>query len=240
MLQINENSLLEDILKHTVSPEGLLAQAKMPDEKNSTIGPATQEIDLKGDTVHISDEGKALVDAQSQSSLTQNPTGAVKRLSVEETQALQTEIAAQAHAPGQKTLFATSKQGTNITVTHLYNEDTQNNAANAETVASDDYYLNITKKDGSQIKYSFTDNARINENDDGSMYIYFSSTNKTHIYDASGNMTEVDGDLLHGDNTGDDIFINTSGSLVEAGEGDDLIISWAEMPPFQAEPAMTL
>ena len=60
MLQINDNSLLEDILKHTVSPEGLLAQAKMPDEKNSTIGPATQGIDLKGDTVHISDEGKAL------------------------------------------------------------------------------------------------------------------------------------------------------------------------------------
>lgn len=178
-----------------------------------------------GDTVSFSEESKKLADMSP--SLEPVQSGTVERLTADEVYAKTEGLPGWKHSPGQRTLSATSKQGTTVTVTHVASHAGQSETA-GPAPTEDTYYMNINRKDGSRISYSFTGNTRINENEDGSMSIYFSAINKTHLYDHSGNITEVDGDILAGDNSGDDIFINTTGLLVDAGDGDDIIISWAD------------
>ena len=223
MLGIDEN-LLQDIHKRKVSPDDPFQPQKILENGNPAAGASSDKIVAdRGDTVHISNEAKALADSWIPSGQTAAET--VKQPPNGETPAEQDKITNL--MPGQNTLSAESKRGTNVTVTRVQGQTEENNVPDAAP-ARDAYYMNITRANGSQINYSFTDNARINENEDGSMYVYFSATNKTHIYDASGNMTEVDGDILSGDNSGDDIFVNTTGSFVDAGDGDDVIINWAD------------
>lgn len=223
MLEIDEN-LLQDIHKRKVSPDDPFQPQKILENGNPAAGASSDKIVAdRGDTVHISNEAKAMADSRISSGQTAAET--VEQPPNGETPAEQDKITNL--MPGQNTLSAESKRGTNVTVTRVQGQTEENNVPDAAP-ARDAYYMNITRVNGSQINYSFTDNARINENEDGSMYVYFSATNKTHIYDASGNMTEVDGDILSGDNSGDDIFVNTTGSFVDAGDGDDVIINWAD------------
>lgn len=116
-------------------------------------------------------------------------------------------------------LTATSKNGTVVTVTSgradLSSADIRNT-------------LKITRPDGLQLDLELDGDVRINDSEDGSLSVYFPSSGKTCVFDASGAMTVRQDEAGQSGTNGDDILINVKGSLVDGGDGDDTIINLAD------------
>lgn len=116
-------------------------------------------------------------------------------------------------------LTATSKHGTVVTVTSgradLSSADIRNT-------------LKITRPDGLQLDLELDGDVRINDSEDGSLSVYFPSSGKTCVFDASGAMTVRQDEAGQSGTNGDDILINVKGSLVDGGDGDDTIINLAD------------
>lgn len=130
---------------------------------------------------------------------------------------LQEEIGKFGSSGGSVT--ATSKHGTVITVTSGTVEPGSADIRNT---------LKITRPDGLQLDLELDGDVRINDSEDGSLSVYFPSSGKTCVFDASGAMTVRQDEAGQSGTNGDDILINVKGSLVDGGDGDDTIINLAD------------
>lgn len=130
---------------------------------------------------------------------------------------LQEEIGKFGSSGGSVT--ATSKHGTVITVTSGTVEPGSADIRNT---------LKITRPDGLQLDLELDGDVRINDSEDGSLSVYFPSSGKTCVFDASGAMTVRQDEADQSGTNGDDILINVKGSLVDGGDGDDTIINLAD------------
>lgn len=94
-----------------------------------------------------------------------------------------------------------------------------------EGPCSQNYSLQVTRKDGFQLTLPLDENVRMNEQEDGTISLYYPASGKRLSYDAEGN--ELEEMLAVGElgTEGDDILINVSGSRVESGSGNDTIFN---------------
>lgn len=118
----------------------------------------------------------------------------------------------------KETLDTTTAQGTTVNVTRTPSK-------NEAGEVSSNYSLSLAGKNGVNVNLDFTGDLSVTEDADGSTSIYFSSTNKTQKYDVSGSMTETDGNTLN--KNANSVIINTSGSEVYTGEGNDTVLNFA-------------
>lgn len=88
--------------------------------------------------------------------------------------------------------------------------------------------LQITRKDGFQVNLELSDDLRINDLEDGGLSIYYASSGISRIFDAEGRETTVHGEKNALGTSGDDIIINVCSKCVDAGEGDDVILNFAD------------
>lgn len=116
-------------------------------------------------------------------------------------------------------ITATSKHGTVVTVT---------SGATSPGSADIRNTLKIIRPDGLQLDLELDGDVRINDSEDGSLPVYFPSSGKTCVFDASGAMTVRQDEAGQSGTTEDDIIINVKGSLVDGGDGDNTIINLAD------------
>lgn len=130
---------------------------------------------------------------------------------------------------GTTQLEATSKQGTAVNVTVNPTPPVANTPATQEENVPDptaaSYSVSLTRQNGSQLNIDFGENVRIHEAKDGTTSVYFSDTNKTRTYGLDGAIEEIEGDTVAPN--ADAILINTSGKVVQGGNGDNLIFNFA-------------
>lgn len=134
---------------------------------------------------------------------------------------------------GTNQLNATSKQGTLIDVavnastppalTPAFSKQ-QTEEVLPPSVAPN-YSVSLSREDGNALHIDFTQNVRIHEAKNGTTSIYFSDTNKTRTYGIDGTFVEEEGDTLA--SNVDAIIINTSGTFVQGGNGDNIIFNFA-------------
>lgn len=94
---------------------------------------------------------------------------------------------------------------------------------------SDIYLAGVTRANGVQFNFEFNENVRINDNDDGTLSVYYADTGETHLYDAKGARTVQPGEAGSFTGTGkDDILINLNSTSVDGGDGNDTIINFAD------------
>lgn len=113
-------------------------------------------------------------------------------------------------------LEATSPQGTFVSVSRL---PLPNDGGPL-------YAMQLTRPDGSQFHLDFRDNMRIHEATDGIMALYLSAKGTTRIYEPDGTVTEAKGNTLN--RNADQIIINTTGQRIDTGDGDNLILNFAD------------
>lgn len=77
---------------------------------------------------------------------------------------------------------------------------------------------------GGEISFDLGENAKINECKDGSLLVTLLDSNRSYLLKPDGTMQESKETV---DNSGDDIYINIDGKMVDAGNGDDLIFNFA-------------
>ncbi|MDR2694986.1 MAG: hypothetical protein LBC79_01215 [Deltaproteobacteria bacterium] len=127
--------------------------------------------------------------------------------------------------PGKasQAINVTSKQGTIVTVASIV---AGGELPDAERAGG--YTAQITRRDGLQINLALNEDIRVNDLEDGGLAVYFAQSGISHMYDASGNKSVLEGQggELAG-TAGDDILINRFGSFVDASDGDDTIINLA-------------
>lgn len=86
--------------------------------------------------------------------------------------------------------------------------------------------LKLERMDHLNVVIALTENVRINEDENGSLTIYYPETGKRQIFDKYGNYA---GTLLNGNNEEvtdkEDIFINLKGGQVDLGDGNHTVIN---------------
>lgn len=93
-----------------------------------------------------------------------------------------------------------------------------------ETTA-ENFSLQVTRKDGFQLTLPLDEDVRMNEEEDGTISLYYPASGKRLTYDAEGNEhTEIINTGEQGTD-GDDILINVSGNRIESGSGNDTIFN---------------
>lgn len=130
-----------------------------------------------------------------------------------------TQFGADGVTVATETLGASTQQGTAVSVTRTPSKNDTGEVSNS-------YSLSLTNKNGVNLDLNFMGNVSITEEDDGATSIYFSATNKTQRYDATGAMTETEGNALN--QNANSVIINVSGSEVSTGAGDDIILNFAD------------
>lgn len=168
--------------------------------------PSTQKTVKNGDVATFSEEA---IDQLKQNAFDAAHAG----------EAQKTHFGADGVSLAKESLGTTSAQGSTVTVTHTP-------AINEAGEVSSSYSLSLAGKNGGNVNLDFTGDISVTEGADGSTSVYIASTNKTQKYDATGSMTETDGNTL--DKNADTVVINTSGAEVHTGEGNDTILNFAD------------
>lgn len=166
----------------------------------------TKEVARIGDVASFSEEA---IDQLKQSAFDAAHAGEAQKL----------HFGADGVSLAKETLGTTTAQGTTVNVTRTPSK-------NEAGEVSSSYSLSLAGKNGVNVNLDFTGDLSVTEDADGATSVYFSSTNKTQKYDASGSMTETDGNTL--DKNANSVIINTSGSEVHTGEGNDTVLNFAD------------
>lgn len=92
----------------------------------------------------------------------------------------------------------------------------------------DNNTIQITRMDGLQLNFELTEDMRITDLEDGSLSIYYAATGISRVFDAEGKESTVQGEMNALGTSGDDLISNVKGKRVDAGDGDDTIIHFAD------------
>jgi hypothetical protein len=143
------------------------------------------------------------------------------------------EYAAKLHAAVfAQQLEGTSSDGTSVNVRRvagIYSSgpEAQDGYPHTDALEGYIYAADFTDAEGGSVSVEFTGDIKAGKNSAGNLSVYFHNTGVTRTYSADGGYTEEQGYLL-ADDADSSIIINTSGSHVTAGNGNNLIFVYGD------------
>lgn len=89
---------------------------------------------------------------------------------------------------------------------------------------TDGYALTSTRKDGTVVSFDITENARLLELKDGGFAVTLTDSGKRFVVNPDGSIRNGEDAEFEG---ADEIFVNLTGSTVDGGDGNDIILNFA-------------